>query len=64
MRRHISWLTAVVSTLALLAGVPTTASAAGPPAPVIVSPDGDTVQSTPVLTWNRVTGAVKYEVTV
>ena len=64
MRRHISWLTAVVSTLALLAGVPTTASAAGPPAPVIVSPDGDTVQSTPVLTWNRATGAVKYEVTV
>ena len=64
MRRHISWLAVAVSTLTLLVAVPTTAAAAGPPAPVIVSPDGDTVQSTPVLTWTRVTGAVKYEVTV
>ena len=63
MRKLAGSVAAVVSSLALaLSASP--AAAAAPATPSIVSPDGTTVQTTPVLEWTRVSGAVKYEVAV
>ncbi len=63
MRKMIGLLATVLSTLALVLAVPIVATAA-PAAPIIVAPDGTTTQTTPVLQWARVSGAVKYEVAV
>lgn len=63
MRRYISWLAVAVCTASLALTAPSAALAALP-APTIVSPDGITVQTTPVLHWNPLPDAARFEVQV
>ena len=50
--------------LTLLLGGLTTAASAAPASPTGLSPAGSTSDHTPLLAWNRVSGAVRYEVQV
>ncbi|MGL5865963.1 MAG: hypothetical protein ACRCYX_08840 [Dermatophilaceae bacterium] len=63
MRKALTWLSAAASALALAVAAPAVVSAA-PPAPVIVAPDGQNLGSSPVLQWQRVTDATRYDVAV